>query len=200
MCPPALYCCVRLCLAILYTCLPALGCCGRLCLAILCLPALDVASSSFDVEKHKLFGVYGGVISSFGSWCFLSIFFHWFVHLYLISSLVSKTRTRGGQDWDNPENEESSTNHHLFFVDKSHEKRWKKQGNEEQMKNSREIIFSSFLVFMLSFIWVFICFFIFLSFALVCIVYVFIYFWLPFAIFMLLSVSNLTQNDEKNHA
>ena len=46
MCPPALYCCVRLCLAILY----------------ICLPALDVASSSFDFEKHKLFGVYGGVI------------------------------------------------------------------------------------------------------------------------------------------
>ena len=46
MCPPALYCCVPLCLAILYT----------------CLPALDVASSSFDFEKHKLFGVYGGVI------------------------------------------------------------------------------------------------------------------------------------------
>ena len=63
MCPPALYCCVRLCLAILYICLPALGCSGRLCLAILCLPALDVASSSFDFEKHKLFGVYGGVIS-----------------------------------------------------------------------------------------------------------------------------------------
>ena len=59
MCPPALY---RLCLAILYVRLPALGCCGRLCLAILCLPALDVASSSFDFEKHKLFGVYGGVI------------------------------------------------------------------------------------------------------------------------------------------
>ena len=63
MCPPALYCCVRLCLAILYVRLPALGCCGRLCLAILCLPALDVASSSFDFEKHKLFGVYGGVIT-----------------------------------------------------------------------------------------------------------------------------------------
>ena len=47
MCPPALYCCVRLCLAILY----------------ICLPALDVASSSFDFEKHKLFGVYGGVIA-----------------------------------------------------------------------------------------------------------------------------------------
>ena len=62
MCPPALYCCVRLCLAILYVRLPALGCCGRLCLAIFCLPALDVASSSFDFEKHKLFGVYGGVI------------------------------------------------------------------------------------------------------------------------------------------
>ena len=62
MCPPALYCCVRLCLAILYVRLPALGCCGRLCLGILCLPALDVASSSFDFEKHKLFGVYGGVI------------------------------------------------------------------------------------------------------------------------------------------
>ena len=46
MCPPALYCCVRLCLAILY----------------IYLPALDVASSSFDFEKHKLFGVYGGVI------------------------------------------------------------------------------------------------------------------------------------------
>ena len=46
MCPPALYCCVRLCLAILY----------------ICLPALDVAGSSFDFEKHKLFGVYGGVI------------------------------------------------------------------------------------------------------------------------------------------
>ena len=61
MCPPALY---RLCLAILYVRLPALGCCGRLCLAILCLPALDVASSSFDFEKHKLFGVYGGVIIS----------------------------------------------------------------------------------------------------------------------------------------
>ena len=60
MCPPALYCCVRLCLAILYVRLPALGCCGRLCLGILCLPAL---SSSFDFEKHKLFGVYGGVIS-----------------------------------------------------------------------------------------------------------------------------------------
>ena len=41
MCPP-----VRLCLAILY----------------IYLPALDVASSSFDFEKHKLFGVYGGVI------------------------------------------------------------------------------------------------------------------------------------------
>ena len=40
MCPPALYCCVR----------P--------CRAILCLPALDVASSSFD----RLFEVYGGVI------------------------------------------------------------------------------------------------------------------------------------------
>ena len=64
MCPPALYCCVRLCLAILYVRLPALGCCGRLCLGILCLPALDVASSSFDFEKHKLFGVYGGVIVS----------------------------------------------------------------------------------------------------------------------------------------
>ena len=62
MCPPALYCCVRLCLAILYICLPAVGCCGRLRLAILCLPALDVASSSFDIEKHKLFGVYGGVV------------------------------------------------------------------------------------------------------------------------------------------
>ena len=49
MCPPALYCCVRLCLAILY----------------ICLPALDVASSSFDFEKHKLFGVYGGVIFFF---------------------------------------------------------------------------------------------------------------------------------------
>ena len=49
MCPPALYCCVRLCLAILY----------------ICLPALDVASSSFDFEKHKLFGVYGGIISAF---------------------------------------------------------------------------------------------------------------------------------------
>ena len=59
MCPPALY---RLYLAILYVRLPALGCCGRLCLAILCLPALDVASSSFDFGKHKLFGVYGGVI------------------------------------------------------------------------------------------------------------------------------------------
>ena len=46
MCPPALYCCVRLCLAILY----------------ICLPALDVASSSFDFEKHKLLVVYGGVI------------------------------------------------------------------------------------------------------------------------------------------
>ena len=44
MCPLALYCCVRL------------------CLAILCFPALDVASSSFDFEKHKLFGVYGSVI------------------------------------------------------------------------------------------------------------------------------------------
>ena len=53
---------------------------------------------------------------------------------------------------------------------------------------------------MLSCIWVIMCFFIFLSFALVCIVYVFIYFWLPFAIFMLLSVSNLTQNDENNYA
>ena len=62
MCPLALYCCVRLCLAILYICLPALGCSGRLCLAILCLPALDVASSIFDFEKHKLLGVYGGVI------------------------------------------------------------------------------------------------------------------------------------------
>ena len=67
MCPPALYCCVRLCLAILYICLPALGCCGRLCLAILCLPALDVASSSFDFEKHKLFAVYVGVIFFWGS-------------------------------------------------------------------------------------------------------------------------------------
>ena len=45
-----LYCCVRLCLAILY----------------ICLPALDVASSSFDFEKHKLFGVYGGVIYNIG--------------------------------------------------------------------------------------------------------------------------------------
>ena len=51
MCPPALYCCVRLCLAILY----------------ICLPALDVAGSSFDFEKHKLFGVYGGVICPAGS-------------------------------------------------------------------------------------------------------------------------------------
>ena len=33
ICPPALYGCVRLCLATLYICLPALGCCGRLCLA-----------------------------------------------------------------------------------------------------------------------------------------------------------------------
>ena len=65
---------------------------------------------------------------------------------------------------------------------------------------SRNHHFSSFLVFMLSCIWVIMCFFIFLSFALVCIVYVFIYFWLPFAIFMLLSVSNLTQNDENNYA
>ena len=62
MCLSALYYCVRLCLAILYICLPALGCCGHLCLAILCLPALDAASSSFDFEKYKLFGVYGGVI------------------------------------------------------------------------------------------------------------------------------------------
>ena len=64
MCPPALYCCVRLCLAILYICLPALGCCGCLCLAILCLPALDVvAISSFDIEKHKLFGAPRGNLS-----------------------------------------------------------------------------------------------------------------------------------------
>ena len=48
MCPPALYCCVRLCLAILY----------------ICLPTLAVAGSSFDFEKHKLFGV-GGVILFF---------------------------------------------------------------------------------------------------------------------------------------
>ena len=76
MCPPALYCCVRPCLAILYTCLPALGCCGRLCLAILCLPALDVASSSFDFEKHKLFGVYGGVISFQGKHSSSSVLVH----------------------------------------------------------------------------------------------------------------------------
>ena len=53
------------CLPVLFICLPALDCCGRLCLAILCLPALDVAGSScrvFRFEKHKLFGVYGGVI------------------------------------------------------------------------------------------------------------------------------------------
>ena len=72
MCPPALYCCVRLCLAILYICLPALGCCGRLCLAILCLPALDVASSSFD-----LLGVYGGVISLPGLSLLVSLLFRW---------------------------------------------------------------------------------------------------------------------------
>ena len=34
-----------------YICLPALDCCGRLCLAILCLPALDVASSSRRVFR-----------------------------------------------------------------------------------------------------------------------------------------------------
>ena len=57
------------CLPVLFICLPALDCCGRLCLAILCLPALDVAGSScrvFRFEKHKLFGVYGGVIFLFG--------------------------------------------------------------------------------------------------------------------------------------
>ena len=64
MCPPALYCCVCLCLAILYiTFVSQLWAAVAACLAILCLPALDVASSSFDFEKHKLFGVYGGVIS-----------------------------------------------------------------------------------------------------------------------------------------
>ena len=55
------------CLPVLFICLPALDCCGRLCLAILCLPALDVAGSScrvFRFEKHKLFGVYGGVMST----------------------------------------------------------------------------------------------------------------------------------------
>ena len=35
LCLPALDCCVRLCLAILYICFAALGCCVRLCLAIL---------------------------------------------------------------------------------------------------------------------------------------------------------------------
>ena len=59
------------CLPVLFICLPALDCCGRLCLAILCLPALDVAGSScrvFRFEKHKLFGVYGGVICLLVRW------------------------------------------------------------------------------------------------------------------------------------
>ena len=70
ICLPAVGC---MSLAILYICppcLPALDSCGRLCLAILCLPALDIASSSAecsDFEKHKLFGVYGGVIFLFKS-------------------------------------------------------------------------------------------------------------------------------------
>ena len=72
ICLPALDCRICLCLAILYLspssglhvacnplhlspcvyiCLPALDCCGRLCLAILCLPALDVASSSCRVFR-----------------------------------------------------------------------------------------------------------------------------------------------------
>ena len=65
VCLPTVDCALSLSLATLHICLPALVCSARnpvhAALAILCLPALDVASSSCRV--FKLFGDYGGVIS-----------------------------------------------------------------------------------------------------------------------------------------
>ena len=79
MCLPALYCCVRLCLAILY----------------ICLPALDVAGSSFDFQKHKLFGVYGGVMFFyFPLDCLLHLPFYPHIHLAFRSPMLSLLRRR----------------------------------------------------------------------------------------------------------